>query len=165
MVRPFNGPTSTAFVSSRLTPNLGSIIPFIGAHASISTKRLSRRSFTALASNSSLNLSYNIADTHDLSGGGRHLVSSAGFIPWAKKGSTKLVGSIQYRSNSVLVDINGKMAANRQRKVKRTTVQNSCRIAQRRRLNEVNTNCARLAAMASNAALNGSAEQLVLCIP
>ncbi|EEP76406.1 predicted protein [Uncinocarpus reesii 1704] len=90
----------------------GSAVPFTGIFGYYDINNLPKEAFATLSPGASLEAEFDIAETADLSEGGSFKVSADGLLPIAAtKGSTKVDGAIQFKSNELTIDIDGDEAA------------------------------------------------------
>lgn len=144
---------------------IGRHVPFLGIRKRISSKTVQDSSLERIPAGKSIEVTFNIAQTYDLSSGGKFNINSIGSLSYAHgSGENKLVGSVPYHSNTVSIDVNGAKAAADHAafngKMKRSKVQNDC-TGQKLSVTETALqNCAQLASAAGQAATSGSAEKM-----
>lgn len=114
---------------------------FGGIYARVEPQHLDETSFEDLASGSTLETSFDLAEVYDLSKGGRFTVRSQGALSFAKEATLNLIGSVGYSSNILEADIEGAEASKAQSvsslhekrgPVKRTVIQGDCDVDDRR---------------------------------
>ncbi|GFP54800.1 hypothetical protein ACSS6W_002679 [Trichoderma asperelloides] len=137
-------------------------VAFDGIRQRISTENLGEDAFQSIPAGESIEVTFDIAEAHDLSLGGKYDVQSAGAFSFAKDGSTELVGSVPFETNKIEVDIDGEAASARRVAFhqKRTRVQSDCSGSKLSAIQTAIRNCASVAQLAQQAAASGSASKL-----
>lgn len=137
----------------------------MGIRKRISTKTVQDSSLEHIAAGKSITVTFNIAQTYDLSTGGKFNIHSIGSLSYAQgNGDNKLIGNIPYHSNTIAISVNGDKAAKDHaafnNKMKRSKVQSDC-TGQKLSVTETALqNCAQLASAAGQAATSGSAQKM-----
>lgn len=118
--------------------------------------------FQNIAAGESIEVTFDIAEAHDLSIGGKYDIQSAGAFSFAQEGSTELVGSVPFETNKIEVDIDGEDASARRVAFhqKRTRVQSDCTGSKLSVTQTALRNCASVAQLAQQAAASGAAAKL-----
>ncbi|KAM0265713.1 hypothetical protein ACHAQJ_000147 [Trichoderma viride] len=137
-------------------------VAFDGIRQRISTQNLDEDAFQNIPAGESIEVTFDIAEAHDLSVGGKYDVQSAGAFSFAQEGSTELVGSVPFETSKVEVDIDGEAASARRVAFhqKRTRVQSDCTGSKLSATQTAIRNCASIAQLAQQAAASGSAAKL-----
>jgi deuterolysin len=118
--------------------------------------------FELIPAGSSIEVTFDVAELHDLSVGGAYSVHSSGALSFAEADSNKLIGSVPYDSKNLKMDVDGEAASITRIEfhAKRARIQNSCTgsrlTASRNALNR----CVPLARAAQKAALSGPANKM-----
>ncbi|POR39428.1 Neutral protease 2 [Tolypocladium paradoxum] len=86
-------------------------VSFRGARLRIATEALQEEDFQRIPAGESVEVTFDIAQVHDLSSGGKFGVLADGALSFADDKSTKLIGSVPYLSNQVQAEVNGALAA------------------------------------------------------
>ncbi|EGD97700.1 hypothetical protein TESG_05102 [Trichophyton tonsurans CBS 112818] len=89
----------------------GAEVPFTGMMPRYLMSDLTEEFFTTLAPQASIEHSFDIATTYDLSTGGKYVISASGAIPTAKEYSTTITSTALYESNELHMEIDGTQAA------------------------------------------------------
>ncbi|KAF3482627.1 Deuterolysin [Arthroderma uncinatum] len=89
----------------------GAEVQFTGMMPHYLMSGLTEEFFTTLAPKASVEHSFDLAATHDLSAGGKYLITASGAIPVAEEHSTTLTSMALYESNELYMNIDGKQAA------------------------------------------------------
>ncbi|KAF3491129.1 neutral protease 2 [Arthroderma uncinatum] len=71
--------------------------------------------FMSLPAKGSVEHSFDIAATHDLSRGGEYILKASGVVPVAEENGTNITGAANYHSNELRMNIDGKKAASVER--------------------------------------------------
>jgi deuterolysin len=108
---------------------------------------------------STTELHLDVSYLYDVSEGGLFEVSLAGRIPFAIKGSTELVGSGTYSSNTIMMNITKGARPNLHSLSQKTILQSDCTDVRARETMDANALCALLSTVAGRAALMGDSEQ------
>lgn len=140
----------------------GSEVPFKGIRASFLTTGLTEDYFQHIPAGKSVEVTWDVAQTHDLSQGGDFNMLSEGVLQFAKVFDQKLVGSMPYSSNSLSSVIDGIAAGKAHQNLlpKRTTLQNDCTGERGQAQATANRNCASLASAGYNAATSAPDSKL-----
>ncbi|KAK2612501.1 hypothetical protein QQS21_001439 [Conoideocrella luteorostrata] len=143
----------------------GRHVPFLGIRKRISSKTIQDASLEKIPAGKSTEVIFNVAQTYDLSSGGKFNVNSIGSLSYAiGNGDNKLVGTVPYHSNTVSLDVNGAKAAHDRASfhttMKRAKVQSDCTGERLSVTERALSNCAQLASAAEQAASSGSAEKM-----
>ncbi|KAJ6781537.1 hypothetical protein PWT90_05024 [Aphanocladium album] len=143
----------------------GSNIDFQGLRLRLSTENLTDEDFQKIDAGQSVEVTFHLAETHDLSAGGKYSISSNGILSYANEADNTLVGSVAYASNSIEAEVDGAVAqavhsAIQARYEKRTHVQSDC--TGDRKSGTVNAlkNCVSLSNAAAQAAKSGPAAKV-----
>ncbi|KAF3482801.1 metalloproteinase [Arthroderma uncinatum] len=91
--------------------NQGAEVPFTGMLPRYKTSDLAPESFISLGPKASIEHSFDLATTHDLSRGGKITVVAHGTVPTAEENGTTITGHTVYESNEVTMEVDGKKAA------------------------------------------------------
>ncbi|EEP79352.1 predicted protein [Uncinocarpus reesii 1704] len=84
--------------------------------------------FTTIAPNASLETTFDLAETFDLSANGQYTIYSDDFMLYGAANTTEIVGSVLYKSNELTIHVNGaKPALIAHAIVKRSTIDGTCR--------------------------------------
>ncbi|KAF3490678.1 metalloproteinase 8 [Arthroderma uncinatum] len=89
----------------------GTEVKFTGMLARYKMTNLSSKYFATLGPKASVERSFDIAATHDLSKGGKITVMAHGTIPTAEEHGTTIKGYTTYESNKITMDVDSKKAA------------------------------------------------------
>jgi deuterolysin len=137
-------------------------VPFDGVRISLDTSVLDDTAFQSIPSGESYEVSFDIAEFHDLSAGGKFSVLSSGALSFATENSTELVGSVPFYSNRLDAEVDGPQAFSVRTAFhqKRTNVQSDCSGNKLAATQAALANCARQASLAQQAASNGPAEKM-----
>ncbi|EKG20509.1 Peptidase M35 deuterolysin [Macrophomina phaseolina MS6] len=135
-------------------------VGFEGVRLRTLTTGLSDDAFQSLAAGETIEVTFDVGTTHNLSSGGAFDLLSQGAIPYAEADSTEITGALSYISNKITANINGAEAEKVRRdfsaKVKRTALQSDCTSSRGTATRTALTNCRSLALRASSAAVSGS---------
>ena len=140
-------------------------VDFEGVRLRLSTENLSDEDFEKIAAGKSVEVTFNLADTHDLSAGGKYTMLSTGVLSFADGANNELVGSVPYPSNSLEAEVDGAIAAATRRSVldmhsKRTHVQSDCTGSRLAATRDALDNCVSLSNSARRVAESGSANKM-----
>ncbi|PTB69175.1 hypothetical protein BBK36DRAFT_1134696 [Trichoderma citrinoviride] len=137
-------------------------VPFDGIRQRISTANLDEDAFQSIPAGESIEVTFDIAEAHDLSIGGKYDVQSTGAFSFAQENSTELVGSVPFETNTISVSVDGEAASARRIALheKRTRVQSDCSGSKLSVTQTALRNCQSLASAAQQAASSGSASKL-----
>lgn len=103
-------------------------VPFDGLRLLVSTEGLDEDAFRTIAAGTSIEVTFDIAELHDLAVGGDFDLVSAGALPTAEADSTTISGAVTFASNPTIASIDGTEAAAVRRSLvdKRFAVQSDC---------------------------------------
>ncbi|OAA69710.1 Peptidase M35, deuterolysin [Cordyceps fumosorosea ARSEF 2679] len=143
----------------------GSNVEFQGLRLRLSTEKLTDEDFQKIDAGQSIEVTFHLAETHDLSAGGKYSVSSTGVLSYATEADNKLIGSVSYTSNAIEAEIDGAIAAAvhgaiQARYEKRTHVQSDCTGSRRTGTINALKNCVALSTRAADAARSGPAAKV-----
>ncbi|EFQ99338.1 metalloproteinase [Nannizzia gypsea CBS 118893] len=141
----------------------GAEVQFTGMLPRYKMSDLTPDFFVNLGPKASVEHSFDLAATHDLSRGGKITVSANGVVPTAEENETTITGHTHYESNELTMDVDGKEAAAVEQSMggdspagvidKRSNiVTSSCRGNQLQMLKTALANSARLSKAAASAA-------------
>ncbi|GJN78781.1 hypothetical protein PLIIFM63780_002290 [Purpureocillium lilacinum] len=118
--------------------------------------------FQRIAPGEKVEVTFDIAETHDLSSGGKFDLLADGSFAFADEKSNTLIGSIPYSSTNIAAEVDGAVAAavHSAFHQKRTRVQSDCKGKQLEVTQTALHNCASIARKAQKAAASGSAAKL-----
>lgn len=133
---------------------------FEGEYVSVDLENLSDAAFQPIAAGQSVQVSFDIAEVHDLSAGGKYRIHASGRLPYAEGGETRIAGSVPYSSNRLEAVVDGAQAAGLLRSfMKRADVQN-CAGSKLAAIKRAIANCKALASDAQDAADAGPAARM-----
>ncbi|CAF3491710.1 unnamed protein product [Fusarium graminearum] len=137
-------------------------VPFDGVYLSIDTSLLDDTSFETIPAGGSYETSFDIAEFHDLSAGGKFSVLSSGVLSYAEENTTELVGSIPFYSNQIDAEVDGTQAFSVRTAFhsKRAQVQSDCNGDRFAVTQAALAQCVSQAAAAQQAAANGPADKM-----
>ncbi|KAF5024185.1 hypothetical protein F66182_3699 [Fusarium sp. NRRL 66182] len=137
-------------------------VPFDGVRIALDTQHLDDGAFQRIPSGESYQVSFDIAEFHDLSAGGKFSILSSGVLSFAEENSTELVGSVPFYSNQLDAEVDGPSAFSVHAAFhqKRTQLQNDCTGDKLAATQAALSRCAELASAAQEAAANGPADKL-----
>jgi deuterolysin len=137
-------------------------VDFDGIRLQILTQDLSDESFRVVAAGETVETTFDIALTHDLSAGGPVDIVSNSALPYAELDSTTISGVIPVSSNVISALVDGSQASEARKAFieKRTVVQSDCSGSRGTATRTALSNCRSLAAAAQAAAASGSAAKL-----
>lgn len=140
----------------------GKDIPFDGLRLRVATGSLQDEDFQRIASGESVEVTFDAAEAHDLSSGGKFGFLADGAFSFAEESGTKLIGSIPYVSNTLQSDVDGPQAAGIKVAFhdRRTRVQSDCSGSKGQVTQTALRNCASIARQAQQAATSGSAAKM-----
>lgn len=143
----------------------GNNVEFQGLRLRLSTENLTDEDFQKIDAGQSVEVTFHLAETHDLSAGGKYSVSSNGVLSYANEADNTLAGSIAYASNSIEAEVDGAVAqavhsAIQARYEKRTHVQTDCTGSRKTGTIDALKNCVSLSNAAAQAALSGPAAKV-----
>ncbi|GKU01252.1 deuterolysin metalloprotease family protein [Fusarium langsethiae] len=137
-------------------------VPFDGVYLSIDTSMLDDTSFQTILAGESYETSFDIAQFHDLSAGGKFSVLSSGILSYAEENTTELVGSIPFYSNQLDAEVDGPQAffVRTVFHSKRAQVQSDCNGDRFTVTQAALAQCVSQATAAQQAAANGPADKM-----
>ncbi|OAQ76930.1 peptidase m35 deuterolysin protein [Purpureocillium lilacinum] len=137
-------------------------VPFQGARLRLATNVLDDSDFQRISPGETVEVTFDIAETHDLSSGGKFDVLADGSFGFADEKSNILIGSIPYVSKHIGAEVDGTIAAavHSAFHEKRTRVQSDCQGQQLQVTQTALRNCASIARKAQQAAASGPAAKL-----
>lgn len=143
----------------------GGPVNFDGVRLRLDTENLTDEDFEKIAAGQSVEVTFDLAETHDLSAGGKYTMTSTGVLSFSDAADNKLIGSVPYQSNSLQAEIDGAVAAATRRSVmarhaKRTHVQSDCTGSRGSATRSALSNCVKLANAAKKVAQSGSASKM-----
>ncbi|XWW94835.1 hypothetical protein V2A60_002783 [Cordyceps javanica] len=143
----------------------GNSVEFQGLRLRLSTENLTDEDFQKIDAGQSVEVTFHLAETHDLSAGGKFSVSSTGVLSYASEADNKLIGSVAYASNAIEAEIDGAVAqavhsAIQARYEKRTQVQSDCTGSRKTGTINALSSCASLSKKAAEAARSGPAAKV-----
>lgn len=132
-------------------------LTFDGVRLRVSTEALQDAEFQRIGAGETVEVTFDIAEDHDLSGGGEFGVVVDGAFSYAEELGTTLVGSVPYASDRLAAAVDGAEAAavHSAFHEKRTRVQGNCAGQQRQVTETALRNCAQLSSRAQQAAASG----------
>ncbi|OPB36603.1 neutral protease 2 [Trichoderma guizhouense] len=138
------------------------IVTFDGVRQRISTQNLAEDAFQHIAAGESIEVTFDIAEAHDLSIGGKYDIQSVGAFSFAQEESNELVGSVPFETNKIEIEVDGEDASARRVAFhqKRTRVQSDCTGSKLSVTQTALRNCASVASLAQQAAASGAAAKL-----
>ncbi|KAG6052746.1 hypothetical protein E4U17_005447 [Claviceps sp. LM77 group G4] len=148
-----------AIQKARITREDGNEVPFQGIRQRISAQNLDDAAFEHIPAGQSVAVTFNVGEVHDLSSGGTFNIRSSGIMQFASQSNNQLIGSVPYTSNSIRAEIHGPKAASVHEAFhvsKRSVTQRDCTGSKYTASMRALRNCAKLAAMAQNAAQTDS---------
>ncbi|CAG9975641.1 unnamed protein product [Clonostachys byssicola] len=137
-------------------------LEFEGARLLIDTEHLNDEAFQKIAAGETIEVTFDVAEVHDLSAGGDFDISVVGGLSYAEEGSNKLSGAVPFVTSSVTAQVDGPKA-NAVRiasQSKRTAVQSDCTGTRLTAVRNALSNCRSLASAASTAASSGAAAKM-----
>ena len=145
-----------------LTISLGKAVEFEGLRVRLATESLQEAAFQRIPAGESIEITFDVAEVHDLSAGGKFDIATIGALSFAEDAGTQLIGSVSYESNTLEVNVDGEEASNRRVDFhgKRTTVQSDCTGSKLTITQRALSNCASLASSAQRAASSGPAAKV-----
>ncbi|TQN71540.1 Neutral protease 2-like protein [Colletotrichum shisoi] len=111
--------------------------------------------FQTIKRGQTIEIKFDFGEMHDLGDGGIYDLSVKSGIPFAKAGTTKIIGAIPINSNTLRIkDVDAKKAALTRmafhQSIKRTLVQSDCKGVENNTVNTALITCARLSRAAAN---------------
>ncbi|UNI22275.1 Deuterolysin [Purpureocillium takamizusanense] len=140
----------------------GAPVPFQGVRLRLATDLLNDSDFQRISPGETVEVTFDIAQTHDLSSGGKFDILADGSFAFANEKSNVLIGSIPYVSKQLGIEVDGGAAAavHSAFHEKRTRVQSDCQGQQLQVTQTALRNCASIARKAQQAAASGPAAKL-----
>ncbi|KXJ86457.1 neutral protease 2-like protein [Microdochium bolleyi] len=137
-------------------------VPFDGLRVLVSTENLDEDAFRTIAAGTSIEVTFDIAELHDLAAGGSFDIVSAGVLPTAEADSTTITGAIAFASNPTIASVDGVQAsAVREAHInKRFAVQSDCTGTRLTTINNAISVCRTLASAAQSAANSDNARMV-----
>lgn len=128
----------------------------------MSTENLGEDAFRTIAAGSSIEVTFDIAELHDLAAGGTFDIVSAGVLPTAESDSTTITGAVAFASEPTVASVDGaEAAAVREAHVaKRFAVQSDCTGTRLTTINNAISVCRTLANAAASAANSDNARMV-----
>jgi deuterolysin len=130
----------------------------------MATDLLDEDAFETLPAGEAVEVTFDVAETHDLQAGGAFDIVSSGAISYAEAGSTSLAGAIPFTSNRISASVDGKAANSVRmafhRRAKRQILQADCTGVRANQTTAAIANCAMMAGKAQTAAATGPAAKL-----
>lgn len=121
-------------------------------------------SFQTIGAGETIEVQWDVAESHDLSHGGPVDIKASGIFKYAEKGANKIAGAIKYGSNILRAVVDGDAAAHARRSAdelfKRTSVSGDCNSSQQSAIDEGLSYCRDLASRASAAASSEDGSKL-----
>ncbi|KAH7047355.1 Deuterolysin metalloprotease family-domain-containing protein [Macrophomina phaseolina] len=136
-------------------------VNFDGIRLRVSTANLAEEDFQSLPAGESIEVSFDIAEVHDLAEGGAFDILSEGAFPYAEGDSLDIAGAVPYFTNKLTATVDGAQAkATREHFLaKRSIVQSDCTGTRLTATRNALANCRTLALAAQTAASSGSASK------
>lgn len=122
--------------------------------------------FQTIPAGETVEATFDVAHTHDLSAGGAIYLSAEGALSYAAPNTTELAGVVPFSSNVLsAVEVDGAAAAAARSRflddvTKRSVVQSDCTGTKLTALRTAESSCASLARAAATAASSGSASKV-----
>lgn len=137
-------------------------VPFDGIYINLDASMLDDSAFQNIPSGGSYEVSFDIAEFHDLSAGGKFSILSSGALSFAPENSTELIGSVPFYSNQLDAEVDGPQAFSVRTAFhsKRAQVQSDCNGDRLAQTQAALAQCHTQAVAAQQAALNGPADKL-----
>ncbi|KAI9148443.1 Neutral protease [Paramyrothecium foliicola] len=137
-------------------------IAFDGVRIIVLAENLDEDAFQVIAAGESVEASFDVAELHDLSEGGKFKINVSGAFQYAEDDSTTATGSVNFDTVSLEVDVDGEQASLARLNFleKRTRIQADCTGTRLTALRNAVAGCATLARNGQNAANNGAAAKL-----
>lgn len=135
---------------------------FGGIQLRVALGALNESHFQRIPAGQSVEVAFDLANTHDLSSGGKFGVRVHGALSLAESNSTKLVGSVPYTSNYIVADVDGSRAARSYSASleQRGIVQRDCSGERSVTVRKALAECASMARSARAAASRGPADRM-----
>ncbi|TQS32432.1 hypothetical protein Golomagni_07249 [Golovinomyces magnicellulatus] len=143
---------------------IGKNVDFEGVRLRVSTEKPAADAFQHIAAGQSVEVTFDVAQSHNLSSGGKFDVVADGILQFASDADTALVGSVPYTSNTLSVDVDGAEAstvreAMQSKHTKRTNIV-SCSSSRLSVTRDALSYCVSLSRNAASAATSGSASKM-----
>lgn len=143
----------------------GQQLGFEGIRLRIDHENLEDSDFQKIPAGKSVEVIFDVAETHNLSNGGDFDVVTAGILQYAEAADHKLIGSVPFSSNTLTSAVNGLEAAVVRNSIfaryeKRTKVQSDCTGDRLKAGKAALSSCASFSQAASKAASSGPAAKL-----
>ncbi|RYP82546.1 hypothetical protein DL769_001652 [Monosporascus sp. CRB-8-3] len=137
-------------------------VAFEGIRLRALTTDLAEDVFETIGAGSTLETTFDIAQTYDLSGGGAVDLSSEGVFAYAEPNTTEIAGVLPYSSNLLSAEVDGAAAGEARSAFlgRRSIVQSDCTGSRLTATRNALSNCASLARSAATAASSGDAAKL-----
>ncbi|GME55872.1 peptidase m35 deuterolysin protein [Neofusicoccum parvum] len=137
-------------------------VNFDGIRLRVITSNLTEESFESIPAGSTVEVTFDVAEVHDLGTGGAFDILSEGAFPYAEADSLDIAGAVPYVTNKLSTTVDGAAAQQvRQRFMsKRTAVSSDCTGTRRTATVNAVSNCRSLALTASSAAASGPAAKM-----
>ncbi|KAI0015764.1 Deuterolysin metalloprotease family-domain-containing protein [Xylariomycetidae sp. FL0641] len=132
-------------------------IAFDGIRLRVTTAGLSEEAFQTIASGETVEATFDIAETHDLSAGGPYDLVPVGHVSYAEANSTEIAGIVPISGSAARAQVDGSQAKHVRRSFhqKRINVQDDCTGEKLRASDTAIANCKTLSAAAEEAAMSG----------
>ncbi|RYP77822.1 hypothetical protein DL771_000919 [Monosporascus sp. 5C6A] len=137
-------------------------LAFEGIRLRALTTDLAEDVFETIGAGATLETTFDIAHTYDLSGGGAVDLSSEGVFAYAEPNTTEIVGVVPYSSNLLSAEVDGAVAGEARSAFlgRRSIVQSDCTGSRLTAIRNALSNCASLARSAATAASSGNAAKV-----
>ncbi|KAF2140763.1 uncharacterized protein K452DRAFT_288850 [Aplosporella prunicola CBS 121167] len=142
-------------------------VAFDGVKFRLATDNVAEDAFTTIGVGKTVEVTFDVAEMHDLTTGGSYDLLAQGAIPYAEAGSTTLVDALPYLSNKVTAKVDSAEAAKvraafteKSNNLKvRASLQSDCTGTRGSSTRSAMTNCVSLANAAASAATSGSSSK------
>ncbi|KAK7705482.1 hypothetical protein SLS57_010016 [Botryosphaeria dothidea] len=136
-------------------------VDFDGIRLRVATSNLSEENFQTIPAGESIEVSFDVAEVHDLAAGGSFDILSEGAFPYAEADSLDIAGAAAYITNKITATVDGTQAAEARERflAKRSIVQSDCSGSRLTATRTALSNCRTLALAAQSAAASGSASK------
>lgn len=143
---------------------IGQDVEFEGVRLRISNQKPADDAFQHIGAGQSVEVTFDVAQSHNLSSGGKFDVVADGILQYASEADNALVGSVSYASNTLSVDVNGAEAsavreAMQTQHTKRTNIV-SCSSSRLSVTRDALSYCVSLSRKAADVATNGPASKM-----
>lgn len=137
-------------------------LEFDGIRVVIATENLLDEDFERIPAGESVEVTFDVAEVHDLSAGGKFDITAEGAFSIAEEDSTELTGSVPYFAEHVEAEVDGDEASLTRIAFhqKRTVVQSDCTGTRLTATRQALSDCVRLANIGQNAATSGPAAKM-----